>query len=222
MNLADLAALGPENQAVEMKLTRVFRRRATKLLDQQCGLWGHDVRREVNGARQNVLLQLGFTRTPPPEGVLGATTYARRETGGQYVTLWGFGMRFGDAKGAIFLARAAFWPSYCAFGAPDHIWMPSQLEDFRVPQCAGDCLAALRYLHGMLAWIGDYERAIEAQFGPEYRAEVLQNWRKSKTSTEAVNIARDWDELAGDCGLCCRFTARSTGRVEFSEREAAL
>lgn len=205
MNLVDLAALCPENQPVEMKLTRAFKRRATKLLDQQCGLWGHDVRHEVDGSRQNVLLQLGFTRTPPPDGVLGATTYARRETGGAFVTLWGFGMRFGDAQGAIFLARAAFWPSYCAAATSNHIWMPSQLENFDAPQSAGECLAALGYLRSVLAWIGDYEREIEARFGPEYRAEVLQNWRKFKTPTEAPNLARDWDELAAICESQTRF-----------------
>lgn len=222
LRATNLSAPAWKTRRVEMKLAPDFKRRGARLLHQQCGLWGYDVRREVSGMRCNTLLEIGFTRTPPPQGVLGATTYARRETSGETVTLWGFGMHFGDEDGGIFLSRFAFWPRYSAQQAPERAWMPSQLKDtHRAPRRAGECLAALDYFRGALGWIANYEREIQARFGPRYRADALQLWHKTEAEFEAVHVARDWDELARDCGFGCHFVVRSKGRVECLGREAA-
>jgi len=60
-------------------------------------------------------------------------------------------MRFGDAKGGVFLLRFAFWPRYCHRGAAHHAWTPAQLlETHRAPRRADECLAVLDYFRGAM------------------------------------------------------------------------
>lgn len=212
MNLVENPFIAPQRR-VWMTLERDFRKRGAALLHQQCGLWGFDVRREVGGVRRNALLELGFERTPPPTDVSGATTYSRAEKNRTQITLWGFGMHFGDQNGGIFLSRFAFGPRYFNGGAPRHAWMPAQLlETHRAPCRATECLSALAYFRGAMQWIAAYEREIEVQFGAQYRAETLQFWMKSKANSELLtpDIARDWENLANDCQA--QFYCRSLGQ----------
>ena len=209
------------NRRVCLHFERDFKRRGAALLHQQCGLWGQDVRRENGGMRQNALLELGFERTPPPQGVLGATTYARTEKSGVRVTLWGFGMRFGDENGGIFLSRFAFWPRFSEAESPEWIWAPAQvLETHHAPRRARQCLAALDGFRGALRWIANYEREIEARFGADYRAEALQAWLGAKNQVSTPNLAFSWDEMADRCESRSHFSLRSRGaRLHFSRDE---
>ncbi len=115
---------------VWMTLGGDFKKRGAALLHQQCWCWGCDIRRESGGARANLLLQWDFERTPPPDGILGATTYAWRGPNGENATLWGFGLCFGDANGQIFVSRFGFSPH-----PPPRAWEPKQImEQFRAPR----------------------------------------------------------------------------------------
>ncbi|RYG57004.1 hypothetical protein EON80_28730 [bacterium] len=179
-----------------MTLGRDFKKRGAALMHQQCGLWGYDVRREVGGVRQNLLLEIGFERTPPPQGVPGATTYARHEADGSRVTLWGFGMHFGDEAGGIFLSRFAFWPRYSPLNELAQASSPQPLlETHHVPKRAAECLAATQYFCRALSWIGNYEREVNAHCGVHYRAAALQFWSKS----EVADLANEWQALAREC-----------------------
>jgi hypothetical protein len=81
--------------------------RGTKLLSQQLWYWGCDVRRPEG----NLLLDHGFARTRPSEGVQGSTIYALEPTPGAQVILWGFGVFFGRGElGGLFLNRFRFEP----------------------------------------------------------------------------------------------------------------
>ena len=89
-----------------MTLSGDFKKRGAALLHQQCWCWGYDVRRQNADGRANLLVELGFERVPPPDGVHGATTYRLRQSDGLTITLWGFGLCFGDDGGRNF--RVAF------------------------------------------------------------------------------------------------------------------
>ena len=115
-------------QRVWMTLSGDFKKRGAALLHQQCWCWGYDVRREVAGERANLLLELGFERVPAPEGVHGATTYRLRQNDGSTVTLWGFGLCFGDELGGVCVS--GFGRVWAKWRRPNGRSMPNIWRNF--------------------------------------------------------------------------------------------
>ena len=92
------------------QLPSSLQKRGKVLLNQQCWLWGQDVRRPEG----NLLLERGFERLRPPEEAGGATQYTLFLTNDLRVRLWGFGMYFGGVQG-VYVNRYEFVPRSASF-----------------------------------------------------------------------------------------------------------
>jgi hypothetical protein len=91
---------------VSSAVTRVYipalvRRQGRILLNQQCWLWGQDVRR----AEGNLLLDFGFERLRAPEEITGSSQYTLALGKNDFLRLWGFGL-FMEASGEAFISTA--------------------------------------------------------------------------------------------------------------------
>lgn len=195
-----------QSRRVWMTFPGEFKKRGAALLHQQCWCWGCDIRRQLNGERANLLLEMGFERTPPPDAKLGATMYQKRLDDGQTVTLWGFGMCFGDDCGGIFISRFAFWPRWGEVAAPKLAFGTEHLAGFRAAKRLHECQAALDYFGRALHWIADYERQIETLAGPTHRENALQVWGHTVSAPDT--IPRHWEKLAGQTHELARFWKR--------------
>lgn len=87
-------------------------KKGSRLLHTQCWFWGQDIRSPAG----NLLVQYGFERFRPPEGVEGSSAYLlalvpARET--SCLILWGFGLFYRtEGAGGIFLDRFRFLPRW--------------------------------------------------------------------------------------------------------------
>lgn len=68
-------------------ISGALQRQGQELLHQQCWNWGRDIVRPEG----NLLLEAGFVKQRPPEGIAGSTRYALRLADGGCWMLWGFG-----------------------------------------------------------------------------------------------------------------------------------
>lgn len=184
----------PREKRVWMTLPGDFKKSGAALLHQQCWCFGFDIRRHINGERANLLLELGFERTAPPNGKLGATMYQRREASGDVVTLWGFGMCYGDEQGGAFISRFAFWPRLGEIAAPEAAFAPAHLEVFRSPRRLNECQDALSYFGRALRWLAQYEREVAHVAGIPHREKALHAWRHAVSKSDET--ASRWESLA--------------------------
>jgi hypothetical protein len=174
--------------------------RGTKLLTQQCWYWGCDVRRPEG----NLLLQNGFTRTRPPEGVEGSTLYMCEPAPGTQVILWSFGVFFGRAgAGGLFLNRFRFEPLLLEQAAlPPAIWQVEQLPT--LSRAANADRARLNALLGdLLRWVVAYEHAVLAVQGLAYREACLAQWSRQKLGLPADALVPAWQNLAEEIDVSC-------------------
>ena len=171
-----------------LHLPRGFRKRGQQLLEQQCWLWGRDVRHE-NG---NLLLQYGFDRARPPHDIVGASAYQLRllpdETHARerVVALWGFGIWVGESDangevGGIFIGRAAFEPRWSARALPPrNAWSPAPIHAATsAPQSKLERGQTRILLANALRWIADYESWALAHHGHDERVRHLAAWQQS-------------------------------------------
>lgn len=105
-------------------------RRFLRLYKQQFWLFGYDVRRQQG----NLLIEMGFQRTPVPEGErLKSSRYHRTMSDGSLLTLWSFGACWSSVShGSIFVSRLDPRPRYsteCLY-LPD-AWFTDQLGAFK-------------------------------------------------------------------------------------------
>ena len=182
------------------------------MLEQQCWLWGRDVRYSAG----NLLLAYGFERARPPQGTIGASAYQLRLLADEshprerLVALWGFGLWYGewtlDSDGAlgeiggIFIGRAEFGPCWSArVMPPANVWSPAPLNAAtRAPQGCHERRQARQLLAGALNWIADYESWALARVGHAERARQLDAWRQARgTPTPPAEFAPAWRALAG-------------------------
>ncbi len=220
---SDAAAIAPTRR-VWMTLSGDYKKRGAALLHQQCWCWGYDVRRPVGGQRANLLVELGFERIPAPDGAHGATTYRLRQSDGSTVTLWGFGLCFGDKAGGIFVSRFAFWPRLGAVAAPETAFAAKHLASFRAARRLDECERALGYFARALAWIAGYEQRAAEVAGTAHRAAALEAWSRGVASHRALapeTLAQTWRELAAQCPQVARLWCRENNRTRQLERPAA-
>jgi hypothetical protein len=149
------------------------------MLNQQCWLWGQDVKREDG----NLLLMYGFNRVRPPEGRSGSSQYSLALSDQTFVRLWGFGLYFGNETG-LFINRFEFNPRYARY---KYVWQAS--ERSTLPR-SYDFQAFAKALR----WIGHYENWVIENFGIAYREHCLLHWKSRPCP--AGEISKNWMRLA--------------------------
>lgn len=160
-------------------LPRRVQRRGSALLNQQCWLWGQDVKR----AEGNLLLAHGFERLRAPAGQSGSSQYSLLLPGNLNVRLWGFGLYFGAETG-MFINRFEFVPREARMTP---LWQANEMA--QLPRVKDFSLLAQA-----LRWIGTYERWVLHTFGLEYRKACLSQWESRVCRIERISEA--WNELA--------------------------
>lgn len=166
-----------------------------RLLTQQCWCWGWDVRY----AEGNLLLRYGFDRQRPPQNESGATTYSLRLLPDRFIALWGFGMWYGDARGAIYIGRFNFEAKYFPQSQlPVSVWTPPQIEALHQEMSTRMDVSQWRLicelLQDALRWVGDYEQWLLANSGLEYRRNCLEAWSQKFVPPEQMVPA--WQQLS--------------------------
>jgi len=166
-----------------------LQRRGMALLNQQCWLWGQDIKR----AEGNLLLLHGFERLRAPAGQSGSSQYTLRvgvagENGLEeplQVRLWGFGVYFGRERG-IFVNRFEFMPRAAELA---DLWQGREMTQLRRAR-------DLALLPPALRWIASYEAWARDDFGVAYRRACLRDWEAAVGDPGSITVA--WRELASD------------------------
>jgi hypothetical protein len=155
-----------------------LRRKGERLLNQQCWLWGQDVKNQ-----ENLLLEFGFERVRAPEGHTGSSQYTLLLPHNRRVQLWGFGLYFGGDSG-IYFNRLEFAPRAAYFNPG---WRSA--DSMRgLPRCEEFALVA-----ELANWIGSYEAWVTQQHGLAYRERCLVGWSKKSTPPGCLSTA--WRSL---------------------------
>jgi hypothetical protein len=163
-----------------------LRRQGRLLLNQQCWLWGQDVRR----TSENLLISFGFERTRPPEGVTGSSQYTLAIRDETILRLWGFGLFYGASEG-IYINRYEFIPRIARISADG--WQAA--EEMRALAAAPDTTL----LEEVLWKIAMYERWVLQNYGIAYREACLSGWSKRCIPCQALPVA--WEALARELAL---------------------
>lgn len=199
------------------------RKRGAALLHQQCWCWGQDIRGEAG----NLLLEQGFSRTRPPEGKHGSSTYECAISDSQRVTLWGFGVCWCEKhRGSIFMGRFSLLPRFSPDTQPlQTIWRMEQVKHsenshggttFHPPLCRDSCRCSIDLLCDALNWMADYEDGVLARWGARRRRETLQSWPHAVAAPEIV--PSQWRGLSTRCRNETRLFSRAEcGKVHISD-----
>jgi hypothetical protein len=176
-----------------LTLPRETRRLGVTLLDQQLWCWGQDVR-----CQPNLLVAHGFDKAPPPPGTPGPSAYHLTLDEGRWVTLWAFGIGYGDpAYGGLFLARYGFAPRLLPDGTPPRqVWKQAQLGA-RLAGTEAACAAKRQLLAGALTWVAGYERWVRVQGHEDHRQASVERWWKRQIP--AAEMIEQWLTLAEQC-----------------------
>jgi hypothetical protein len=151
---------------------------------------------DISRAPTNELIEYGFSKEPPPNGMDASSRYVleERETGRE-VRLWGFGIVYAEGGvGSLYLERRKFAPRLLpnrSLGTD--VWRASEMPKCRKPRAESETTAAWRLLAGVCAWFSDYEAWIRREFGEEYRRRCVSAWPK-KSLPAAMPEA--WASLA--------------------------
>lgn len=183
-----------EQHRIWLSIPHKVRKQGTALLDQQMWCFGCDIRRKDG----NALLEFGFTRERPPEGVKGSSQYALRlDQQGARLVLWAFGIYFGiESQGGLLLRRYEFSPRLLP--DPGSAWKSEDLPNPHLPNCETEIERVRALLPAALRWLADYEEWALAHLGAEYRAHCLAAWPK-RAVTNPEETPQAWRELAQAC-----------------------
>ncbi len=151
-------------------------RTLSRLVRQQFWLFGWDIRRQQG----NVLIELGFERTPNPAGAKsGSTRYHRVTAEGDIVTLWGFGICWSSPNlGSIYVPRLkprASWTPATSI-VPEY-WFTDVAGLFSTPCTHREQAASDDMTLRLLDWVIAYETTVLERYGSEYRANAIAAWR---------------------------------------------
>ena len=171
-------------------ISGVHRRKGQQLLHQQCWIWGQDILRPEG----NLLLEAGFTRQRPPQGVAGSTQYVLRLVDAGCWMLWGFGFFYGTPDlGGIYVNRFQFRPQWMGLDAVGGaIWKPDMIPSGELPP---DPSVILKLAAAAVRRIADYEDWALSRCGLSYRRAVLERWRET-TKTAPERLPEAWRALA--------------------------
>ena len=165
----------------------------TELLDIEMWCWGRDIA-AVTG---NTLLEYGFTRERPPDGVHGSSRYSLGLENGSHIVLWGWGVFYScSSECGVFLRRQRFNPRLIDTGEENATWWaPGDVRGLRLPVDTRECAALQKHLTDLLTWISGYERWIQRTHGTDYRRKCIAA-RNKATRIKAEDIPRLWENLA--------------------------
>jgi hypothetical protein len=183
-----------------LRIPASLRKEVSPLLDQQFWLFGCDVR-NTSG---NLLLELGFERTRPPEGWKAATQYHIRFSDG-LLKLWGFGFWYTqlDNSTGILLRRSEFAPRLCPLFEP--IWRTEDLPVANLPSTPEQISYVWQSLNKVFNWFAEYEKFILQRCGIEYRRHCLLQWTKQRIG-HPEDLSERWQNIANICqGLSVEF-----------------
>jgi len=171
-------------------ISDAHRRKGQELLHQQCWNWGRDIRRPEG----NLLMEAGFTRQRPPQGVTGATRYVLRLAGAGCWMLWGFGFFYGTPDlGGVYVNRFHFRPRWMGLDAVEEpIWNPDMVPSGELPP---DPSVPLKLAASAVRRIADYEDWVLDRCGLPYRRAVLAQWRET-TKMAPDRLPEAWRALA--------------------------
>jgi hypothetical protein len=160
-----------------------LRRQGSVQLNQQCWVWGQDVRR----AEGNLLLEFGFARRSAEDGSLASSQYTLEVREGVCLRLWGYGLYFGETQGSgIYLNRFEFLPR--AAVSDGERW--HGVSEFAELAVAADTVL----LEEALCSIADYERWVLRTLGISYRRVCLAGWGKRQLAPATAPAG--WEHLA--------------------------
>lgn len=165
----------------------------TELLDIEMWCWGRD----IAGRGGNALLEYGFTRERPPDGVQGSSRYALGLENGSRIVLWGWGVLYSDSSQyGIFLRRQKFSPRIITDGEEKAAWWaPGDIRGLRAPAGPRECAVLRKQLADLLTWISGYENWIQKTLGTDYRTKCIEA-RAKPTRIKAEEIPRLWERMA--------------------------
>ncbi len=163
---------------------------AAQLLDVQMWCFGQDIQHKAG----NILLRLGFCQNRARDTKQSTHYTALSRTGGT-VSLWGFGMHYGEPDhGGVFLQRYRFEPRLTNCQQGDGIHDPKQLLANR-PTTVSQMRQLNHLLPNLLGWVAHYEHWIAETYGTKYREAVLQA-RQKKSLLAAKELPKAWETLA--------------------------
>ena len=160
-------------------------RRASSHMQQQCWLWGCDIRHNDG----NLLLEYGFARYRPDNPSTGSSLYVHT-TATHSVMLWGFGMYVGDAEhGGAFIFRHMFAPV-----AVQHPALTVFTPEAVTSTACTPNETHQHYAATALSWIMAYEDWVVQRMGMSYRHQSIANWPKKSLQTEYTTFVADWHQ----------------------------
>lgn len=171
---------------------RSSRRLALKLIETQMWCFGADIRRSEG----NLLIEFGFVRDRPPEGISGSTSY-RIHWEGLDVTLWGFSALFSQEElGSLTFKRHEWEPRWTSMKiAPQNLWQAGAMPRLGTPCGVGEWKSARALLRRAVDFLVHYEQAIDTKLGPVYRHVVKQGHPDRKRSILLEDLATSWKGL---------------------------
>lgn len=165
------------------------------MLDLQFWLFGCDIKHPQG----NLLIELGFERTRPPEGLSGSTQYQARIADG-VLKLWGFGFWYktiNDSQG-VFLRRHEFDPRLYTLSKP--IWRIEDLPPSQFPATVAQIAYTWECLSRVFDWFANYEEEILQRCGESYRKQCLIQWTKHRVD-RSQDLLEWWRRCAQVCKL---------------------
>ena len=174
-----------------------------ELLDIEMWCWGRDIVRKPG----NALLEYGFTRERPQEGIMGSSRYTLNFGEGCRIVLWGWGIVHHTGDEGIFLRRHGFDPKLTESRAVLlERWSPEYIPGLRSPVSIEECGTAISLLIKLLEWMGEYEAWIQERYGVDYRKDCIEA-RKKRTRFKAEQLPFLWGGLARECSCNNCYTA---------------
>jgi hypothetical protein len=200
-----MVARGRQRQAkgtAHPSLPAVVRARGPALFDQQCWLWGCDIRRNDG----NLLLDYGFARVRPPETSKGSNRYDLALGATGCIALWAFGPWYGEAAlGGLLLNRYHCVPCLALRHEPPRtMWQPQDARELKVPQQPDQWQRALDLLAALSDWIAGYERWVIANAGLAYREACVAARSHGLYRIAPTQALSEWQELAQACRASAR------------------
>ena len=155
-------------------------------MEQQVWCWGRDI--EHSGG--NLLIDFGFQRHRD-RGVNDRSTCYRLDGDRLHVSLWGFGMFFGNRKfGGLYLDRFDFCPRWAPVESLSlTIHWPEELPAFARTQGSLQWQYAHRLWKSSLHWSASYESWVRSTVGLGYRRECVAMWLRPFVRAEKMSAA---------------------------------
>ncbi len=173
----------------------------SRLLNQQCRLWGRDICRPEG----NVLLERGFHRHRATDGSNASSQYTLQTAPDRLIRLWGFGLYYGgcgEHGSGIFINRFEFEPRL-ASAAADRWHSAAELQ--HLPRASDEESNLLREA---LSWIAGYERWVRLTYGVPYRQLCLIEARSRWSAPHRLPEA--WEDLRARMTAASRAPATAT------------